>query len=166
MFQLLGTVHRVDRYHHRVGAQDGPMCDYELRAVLHVQHHPIPLLDPHLLQTGCQTPGLPVQFGIGRDGAKKHQRRLVRITQGTDGQVVPQGRGGRRDAVRNTFGPELVVGPYAAAVCRLGNRWGHDEIQIEVLHQRGATRAATPCKQASFSWHEACVNTGTKVQIL
>ena len=43
VLELLGAVHRVDRNHHRVGAQDREMRDHQLRAVLHVQHHAVAL---------------------------------------------------------------------------------------------------------------------------
>ena len=39
--QLLREVHRVDRHDHRVGAQDAVVGQHELRAVLHVEQHPV-----------------------------------------------------------------------------------------------------------------------------
>ena len=41
VLQLLGAVHRVDRHHHGIGPQDAEVGNHQLRAVLHIEHHPV-----------------------------------------------------------------------------------------------------------------------------
>ncbi len=95
VLELLGPVHRVDRHHHRVGAQDGEMRDHQLRAVLHVQQHPVALAHAQRMQPRRQALGHAQQLGVAEDAVEEDQRRLVRVAAGADRQVVPQ-RGLRR----------------------------------------------------------------------
>ncbi len=72
VLEFLRPIHRVDRNHHRVGAQDGPVRDDELRAVLHVEQYAVAPGHAQQLQAGREPLGLHEQLLVGRDGAKKH----------------------------------------------------------------------------------------------
>ena len=62
VLELLGPVHRVDRHHHGIGAQDREVRDHQLRAVLHVQHHAVAALHAQRMQRAGQPLGLPRDF--------------------------------------------------------------------------------------------------------
>jgi hypothetical protein len=110
VLELFGPVHRVDRHHHRVGAQNGKVRHHQLRAVLHAQHHAVALLHAQLRQPPCgQALGALGQRTVAQRTAKEHQRRLVGIAPGADGQVVPQRGGGQGDGMGQPAGPELEV---------------------------------------------------------
>ena len=64
VFELLGTVHGIDRHHHRIGPQNRKMGHHQLWAVLHVEHHPIPFFHPQVLQVGRQLFGLVHQLPV------------------------------------------------------------------------------------------------------
>ena len=105
MAQFLRTVHWVHRHHHRVRPQDAVERHDPLRAVLHVQQHPVARLDPAIvLQESGDALGGVVEFPE-RDGRVVEQgERLVREPRGRDfgvveniglrqGQVLRQSRG-------------------------------------------------------------------------
>ena len=109
VLEFLGPVHRIDRDHHRIGAQDGKVSDDQLRAVLHAQHDPVAAPHAELMQPRRQPLGLLRQLGVAQAPAEERDGRLVRIATGADRQVVPQRSRWRGDRMRKTFGPELVV---------------------------------------------------------
>ncbi|MCY1358404.1 hypothetical protein D9M69_449400 [compost metagenome] len=86
VLEFLGAVHRVDRHHHRVGAQ----------ARL-------------LLQPAGQRGGLRLQFAEGDGVAEIADRRLVGIAQRRHFQVVPERRLGQHDGGRQALWPELEM---------------------------------------------------------
>ena len=65
VFELFSAVHRVDRHHHGVGAQNPEMRDHQLRAVLHVEHHAVALLHPQTLQMRSDRFSPGFELGIG-----------------------------------------------------------------------------------------------------
>ena len=58
MLQLFSPIHRVDRNDYSVGTQNRKMRNHPLRAVLHVEHHPVALFNPHACQRRGQCFGL------------------------------------------------------------------------------------------------------------
>ncbi len=83
-------VHRVDRHHHRIGAQNGEVTDDVLRAVLHVQQYAVACLNASLLQVAGQTLGFILQLTIADVAAVVVDGRMVRVAQRRDGDVVVQ----------------------------------------------------------------------------
>ena len=113
VLELLGPVHRIDRHHHRIGTQDGVVGHDPLRAVLHEKNHPVTRLHTLRVQVGRQPLDLVVQFTVGGAAVKEHQRRLVGITLRAHPQVEPQRGRWRCDGVRESPGPETVMGSQA-----------------------------------------------------
>ena len=109
VLQLFRTVHRVHRDHDGIGAQDGEMGNHQLRAILHVQHHPVAALHAQAVQGGGQAFGLTRQLAIAVAGAKENQGVFMWVTSGIDGHVVPKGCFRQGDAVRQALGPKCVV---------------------------------------------------------
>ncbi len=110
VLELLGPVHRVDRHHHRVGAQDAVVRGDELRAVLHVEQHAVALADArHLLQPAGHGQRIVMQLAIADMAAVEHDRILVRIAPRRHFQVEPQARLRRGDMGRQAPGPESEV---------------------------------------------------------
>ena len=109
VLELLGPVHRVDRHHDRVGAQDREMRDHQLRAVLHVEHHAVAALHAQRMQRAGQALGLAGQLAVAGLAAEEDQRGLVRIARGGGREVVPQRGGGHGDRTGQALGPELVM---------------------------------------------------------
>jgi len=110
VLELLGPVHRVDRHHHRIGAQDAVVRSDELRAVLHVQQHALTLLHArHLLQPAGHGQRVVMQLAVGGVATVEEDRVLVRIASRRHFQVEPQARLRRADVVRQAPGPELEV---------------------------------------------------------
>jgi hypothetical protein len=86
--QLLGAVHRVDRHHHRIGAQDGVIGDHELRAVLRVEQHALAARDAvALLQEAGERIDLTLELGVGDAAAVVVDRGALRISRGAARQV-------------------------------------------------------------------------------
>ena len=109
MFQLFGAVHRIDRHHHCVGAQYAKVSNHPLRAVLHVEQHPVALLDSHAGQPSGNTFGLISQLKVTRAAAQKYQCIFVRKTTRTDIEVVPHSGVCRRQTVWHALRPMGVV---------------------------------------------------------
>ena len=125
VFEFFAAVHRVDWYHHRVGAQDGPVCNHELRTVLHVQNDPVAFSHADVLQAHRQSLCLAQQVAVACGAAEKNQRDFVWVTQRAHGQVVPQRGGWRRDGARYPLGPEFMMGSCIAVVHLRESRQSH-----------------------------------------
>ena len=89
MLEFLGPVHRVDRHHHRIGAQNAEMRDHQLRAVLHQQHHAVAGPHAQALQVGSKSFGLRHQLRVVGLPAKEVNRSFAGIAPRAGGQVVP-----------------------------------------------------------------------------
>ena len=50
MLEFLHAIHWIHWHHHGIQTQNSKMRDDQLGAVLHVQHHPVALLNPHFLE--------------------------------------------------------------------------------------------------------------------
>ncbi|MNS74475.1 hypothetical protein D3C72_1079530 [compost metagenome] len=109
VLELFGPVHRVDRHHDGVGAQDGEMRDHQLRAVLHVQHHAVAALHAQRMQRAGQPLDLVGHVAVAQHAAEEDQRGLVGVARRRGGQVVPQRGRGDGDRMREALGPELVM---------------------------------------------------------
>ena len=55
VLQLVRAIHGVDRHHHGIGPQNGKVRHHQLRAVLHVQQHPVPAPHPQAMQMRRQS---------------------------------------------------------------------------------------------------------------
>ncbi|MNL24765.1 hypothetical protein D3C87_1462130 [compost metagenome] len=110
VLELLGPVHRVDGYHHRVRTQDRVVADDELRAVLHVQQHAVALLHAGLLlEPARQRRGLRLQRAE-RDGiAEVADRRLLGVAARGDFEVEPERGLGQHDLRGQPLRPELEM---------------------------------------------------------
>ena len=107
--QLLRLVHGVDGHHHGIGPQNGKVRNDQLRAVLHVEHHAVPLFHAQVLQVGRQSFGFVHQLGIAEHPPKENEGRFVGVTPGAGFQVVPQGRLGQGDGQWQPLRPKAVV---------------------------------------------------------
>src|SRR5690606_11452935 len=84
ILKLSAPAHGIDRDDDRIGAENGIEADDELRAVLHVDQHPVAPLHPQVLQIAGQSLNLVLQLTEG-------DRRIVV----DDGVLV--GKAQRRD---------------------------------------------------------------------
>ena len=110
MPQLLAQVHRVDRHHHGVGAQDGVIADHELRAVLHVQQNPVAFAHPAMaLQEPGERVDLALELAETERAAIEDDERLVRVACGRDFEVVVEAGPGQRQVLAQALRPVLVV---------------------------------------------------------
>ena len=107
VLQLLGPVHRVDRHHHGVGAQDREMRDHELRAVLHVQHARGRPLHAQRVQRAGQALGLRGEFAVGDH---RGRRRPARPCRDSGAALVAR----------------LCHSEVAGTVIEWGRRWGQN----------------------------------------
>ena len=108
--QFRGEVHRIDRHHHRVGAQDGVIGDDELRAVLHVEQDAVAAAHAAVLpQIARERVRLRLEFGVAELAAVEENRGLARIACGRDLEVVTEAGLGQRKLLRHAHGPVLVV---------------------------------------------------------
>ena len=151
VLELFSPVHRVDRHHDCIGAQDGEVRDDPLRRVLHVEHYPVALFDAHACQRSGQPLCLPHHFSIGQHTVKKHQRGFVRETQRIDGQVMPKGGSGRVNRVWQPFGPKFEVGAVHKISCSsLARQWpkGIGEDTSGVAFASHGSRARRNTRQA------------------
>ena len=117
VLELFGPVHRVDRHHHSIDAQNGKVCDHQLRAVLHVQHHAVPSLHAQGFELTRQLFGAGHQLAVSPDPAHEHECSFFRVTQGADGQIHPQGGGGRSDPGGQTSRPYSSVSGHQRVSC-------------------------------------------------
>jgi hypothetical protein len=108
--ELVGTVHRVDRHHHRIGPHDAVEGCHELRAVLHEQQHPVALADATRAQPAGDALGLLLQFREAQIAAEEAVRGLVRVARGADLEVEPEGGLGHDQFARQAHGPDGMVG--------------------------------------------------------
>ena len=71
--ELLAQADRLAAYlhHHGVGAQDAKVRHYPLRAVLHVEQHPVAFLDPGVGQPCSKLLGLLGEFTVTGSTAQK-----------------------------------------------------------------------------------------------
>ncbi len=108
--ELVAAVHRVDRHHHRVGAQDGVVADDELRAVLRVEQHAVAAAHAaDVLQVAGERLGRAQQLGIGERRAVVVDRALVRIAARAHFEVVIQAGARHRQRFRHSRRPVGVV---------------------------------------------------------
>ena len=117
VLELFGPIHRVHRHHHRVDAQNGKVRDHKLGAVLHVQHHTVTCLNTQGLELPRQLLGAGHQLSVGPDPAHEDQCGFLRVSQGTDGQVHPQGCGGRGDLGGQACRPDSSVCGHLRVSC-------------------------------------------------
>jgi hypothetical protein len=78
MPQLLSQIHRIDRYDHRIGANDGVIGNHELRTVLHVEQHPIAALDATFPLQVTAIASTSRFSSNRRDASRSKQRRWIR----------------------------------------------------------------------------------------
>ncbi len=110
VLEFLGPVHRVDRHDHGIRAQDRVVRNDELRAILHIQQHPVALLHAGLLlQPARHGAGLGFQRPEGDGVAEIADGRLVGVAMGGDHQVVPERGLRQHDLGRHALGPELEM---------------------------------------------------------
>ena len=108
--EFLGQVHRVDRHHHRVGAQDGVEGDDELRAVLHEQQHAVAAFHAAaLLQKAGQRVRLALQFAVAQRRTVEDDSGFVRQACGGVFQIPVHAGVRQRENFRHAFWPEAVV---------------------------------------------------------
>jgi hypothetical protein len=108
--KLLREVHRIDRHDDRIRAQDAVVGQHELRAVLHVEQHPV--ASPHatgLLQIAGDALRLLLESRIADAVVVEDRAGLVRIAKGRDLQVAIEMRLGQRDRPRHVGGEVGVV---------------------------------------------------------
>ena len=90
VLELFSPVHGVDGHHHRIDAQNSKVCDHQLGAVLHVEHHAVSGLHAQSFELPCQLLRMGHQLPVSPDPTHEHQGRFFGVTQGTDGQVHPK----------------------------------------------------------------------------
>ena len=130
MDQFRVSAHGVDGDHGSVGPQDGIVSDDELRAVLHVQQHPIPAFHASaFLQIPGQRLHLRVQVRIGQGMAVIDDRGLVRGAGGGVDQVLGQRLFGQVEMMRNAFGPDFEVTVKHGDSCGLGSDFHTGHVQ-------------------------------------
>ena len=138
--ELVSPVHRVDRHHHRVGAQDAVEGGRVLRAVLHVQRHAVARLDADALQPAGNRLGLRAQLGVAQALAEEDVGRLVRIAPGGDIEVEPQ-RGGRdAQLARQALGPMGMMGAVDGHGLSSGFRTASGVLQCSIPTESRQTR--------------------------
>ena len=105
-------VHGIDRHHHGVGAQDGVVGQHELRAVLHVEQHPVAFFDTLLFQPAGDAFGINLEFGEADLGVVEHQVGFVGEALCRNLDVVEQVGFGHAHVARQALGPvgEVTVG--------------------------------------------------------
>ena len=107
--QFLGEVHRVDRHHHGIGAQDGVVGHDELRAVLHQQQHAVAAAHAAaLLQIAGEGLGLTPCLRIRQRRVVEDRERLVGIAPRRHLEVVVQRCLRYDERVRQLGGPGAV----------------------------------------------------------
>ena len=84
VLELLHPVHRIDRHHHRIQSQNSKVRYHQLRAILHVQDHPVPLVHAQGGQIAGQFFGFMLEFGIGPSPAHEHQSQFIWVALGAD----------------------------------------------------------------------------------
>ena len=109
MLQLFGSVHGVDRHHHRIRPQNAKVSSYPLRAVLHVQQHPVSGLDTIGRQPASDAFGLLQQLAITDAATQKYQSIFIGEPFGVDFQVVPKSGLGRQETVWHATWPMGVM---------------------------------------------------------
>jgi len=139
VLKLLGAVHWVDGYHHRVNPQNGKVRNHPLRAVLQIKQHPVALANAQAVQRGSQAFGLLQHLAISQCLVKKHQRRLAWKAQCAYCQVMPQRClrwcDGERQPLRPKFVMQIVLDLRLA--CRVigggvkGQSRGQGKLQTE-----------------------------------
>jgi len=110
MPQLIGLVHRVDRYHHRAQTNHRMKGDDELRAVLHEQNDPLALLHAQCLQATSQVFGALQQLLPGVCAPQIVQSDVMRCLRSTRLQPRTQGFIRHIDPARNALRPKTQVG--------------------------------------------------------
>ena len=110
MAQFFGQVHRIDRHHHRVGAQDGVIGQHELRTVLHVEQHAVALAHAaFLLQVAGNLLDLELEIAVAERRVVEDREGLVRVAGGRHFQVVEQIRLRHGQVPRQARGPEFEM---------------------------------------------------------
>lgn len=86
--QLVGAVHRIDRNHDRVRAQDREIRDHELGAVLQVEQHAIALAHAAAaLKVAGEASGVAIELGVADARAVEVDGNAVRMARGPFGEV-------------------------------------------------------------------------------
>jgi hypothetical protein len=140
--QLFGEIHRIDRHHDGVRAQDRVIGQHELRAVLHVEQHAVAVLHAAMdLQPACQALGLVKERGVGKGAVVKDRQRFVRIAPRRDGQVVEQVRLRNGEVMRQALGPGGEMGHWHGGALRERMDSGaHNERVNERTNEHSAMR--------------------------
>ena len=109
VLQLLCFVHGVDRHHHRIQPQDGKVRDHQLRAVLHIEHHPVTLAHTQPCQLPSQLLTSRLEFAVGPAPAHEDQRGFVGVAHLADHHIGPKRCGGRTQVRGQARGPDCGV---------------------------------------------------------
>ena len=111
VLELLGAVHRVDRHHDRVRAQDRVQRDRKLRAVLHEDGDPVAGLDARFLQPAGQRDGVVAHLPVGQGATEEEIRGAVGEARRRDLEVEPERRLRRDHCAGQPPRPDREVRP-------------------------------------------------------